>query len=240
MSVSGVYNRVLLKLSGNALGGENGACFSNVQLDYIGGEIADVSKAGCAVAVVVGAGNILRGAKFSKKIDARLQADSAGMVATVVNGLMLRHALDQCGVSSYIASAFPLGDLVDGFNRQKCLKELEKGRVLLLVGGTGNPLFTTDSAAALRSVQLEMDILLKATRVDGVYSADPESDKSSEFLSEVSYQQVLDSRLEIMDFAAIDICREHSIPVRVFNFKEKGNLRRAVSGDSIGTFVGEK
>ncbi len=238
MSETSGYRRVLLKLSGNALAKADGNGFDDKQMAYIAGEIADVKRSVSALAIVVGAGNILRGAGFTGGGKARLQADQAGMVATVVNALVLQQVLDETGIDTYVCSALQIGSAVDGFKRARCRAELDKERVVILAGGTGNPLFTTDTAAVLRAVQLEMEIVLKATRVNGVYSGDPELDTSSKFIPQLSYDEVLDKRLEIMDFQAIAMCREHNMPVRVFNFRQKGNLARTVSGNPIGTFIG--
>ena len=237
-SLAGGYDSVLLKLSGNALADDGGAGFNDEQLSYISTEIKETLSSECKLGVVLGAGNILRGASFSTTAQSRLQADNAGMVATVVNGLVLQQALEDVGVAAYVCSAFNIGGIVPAFNRRECLSQLQSGNVVILTGGTGNPLFTTDTAAVLRAVQLRMDAVFKATRVNGVYSADPELDTNSRFYENLSYDQVLESGLNIMDFAAIDLCRTHNLPVRVFNFKGKGNLKNAVSGEKIGTLIG--
>ncbi len=239
MCAASRYGKVLLKLSGNAFAGVNGAGFDQRQLRYIAGEIAAAARAGCALAVVPGAGNIIRGSGFGGGNGAsRMQADNAGMVATMVNGLALCQKLEECGLTTHICSALPITNVVGGFDPDRCQEELDRGGVVVLAGGTGHPFFTTDTAAALRAVQLGMEVVLKATRVDGVYSADPETDGSSEFFASLTYEDILNRKLAIMDYSAIALCRDHGMPVRVFNFGEEGNLQRAISGDSVGTFIG--
>ncbi len=239
MSASDHYTRVLLKLSGNAFAAGDGSGFDRGRIHYIAGEIAAASEAGCAMAVVPGAGNILRGAGFGPDGTARLLADTAGMISTMVNGLVLQQALDGYGIATHLCSALPVAGAVRSFDRAGCMRELDRGAVVILAGGTGNPLFTTDTAAVLRAVQLDMEAVFKATRVRGVFSADPETDGSPTFYSSLSYDEIISARLAVMDFCALALCRDHGMPIRVFNFKEKGNLLRAVSGEPIGTFIGE-
>ncbi|MFP4028610.1 MAG: uridine monophosphate kinase [Candidatus Brocadiia bacterium] len=240
MKDGGSYSRALVKISGGAFGREGASGFDREQLNYVCGEIKDGLEVCPELAVVVGGGNIMRGASFQSGGPGRLRADSAGMLATIVNGLIVKDCFLQQGVEVALYSALPVPEIAPGFDRDSCDTDLKGGKIVLLAGGTGNPLFTTDTAAALRAVQLEAEVVLKATRVDGVYSADPEVDNDATFYEHLQYDRVLADRLGVIDLCAVSLCMEHSLPVRVFNYKTPGNLRRALAGESVGTLIGEK
>ncbi len=238
MGSEGGCKRALLKLSGNALAGEGGRGIDEAGVGFIAREFAAGHAACPQLAIVVGGGNILRGAVFRPHGPARIRADHAGMIATMVNALVLQDALGAVAVPSAVYGAHAIGEVVRPFGEEACRAELEARRVLLLAGGTGSPLFTTDTAAALRAVQLGAELVLKATRVDGVYSADPELDPAAVLYERLSYEEVMARGLGVMDMCAVSLCREHAIPVRVFNYKVEGNIRRALQGEPIGTLVG--
>jgi len=236
-----VYKRVILKLSGESFGypGKNG-----INLDEtlnIARQIKRVQERHVQLAVVVGAGNLLRGAQFSAGGD-QLKLPTAhymGMVATVLNGLALQESLESIGVETRLQSALRMDSVAEPFIRRRCIRHLEKGRVVILAGGTGNPFVTTDTAAALRACELEANILMKATKVEGVFSADPELNPHAAFYKKLTYRQVIHDNLRVMDIAAIDMCREGKMPILVFNFKKDGNIERAVTGEPIGTLVSD-
>ncbi len=232
--------RVLLKLSGNAFGERGGAPFAESALDFVAGEIADARESCSQIAVVCGAGNIMRGGSFRPAGPARIRADYAGMLGTVINALVLRDHLEQIGLTVSHYAALPIPRTADIFDLDRVVADLERGAVVLLGGGTGNPLFTTDTAAALRAKEIGADLLLKATRVDGVCSADPELEEDAELYSALSYGQVLERKLGVMDLTAVSFCLEHSLPVRVFNYAVRGNIRRAAAGEAIGTLIGRE
>lgn len=238
METDSAPQRVLLKLSGNVFGSEEGHPFDREALEFISGEVADALEGCPQIAIVVGAGNVIRGASFCPSGPGRIRADYAGMLATAVNTLVLRECLEERGVSASHYGAFPVPRMIEVFEPERCVRDLQEGRVVVLAGGTGNPLLTTDTAAALRAVEIGADVLLKATRVDGVYSGDPEKGGEVEFFPEVSYREVLERRLGVMDLAAVSLCMEHRLPVRVFNYAVTGNIRRAASGESVGTIIG--
>jgi uridylate kinase len=235
------YKRVILKLSGESFGyaGKNG-----INLDEtlnIAHQIKRVHQRKVQLAVVVGAGNMLRGAQFSAGGDQIKQptAHYMGMVATVLNGLALQDSLESIGVETRLQSALRMDPVAEPFIRRRCIRHLEKHRVVILAGGTGNPFVTTDTAAALRACELEANILMKATKVDGVYSADPELNPHAVFYKKLTYQQVVHDNLRVMDIAAIDLCRIGKMPILVFNFKREGNIEKAIAGDPIGTLVSD-
>ena len=230
--------RVLLKLSGDAFSAGGPDVFDSRALEFIAAELGRTVEAGVQVAVVIGGGNIMRGAKFCPDGPGRIGADYAGMLATVINGVVLRDCLLQQGVAASHYSAFRISHMVDDFEPERCVADLEEGRIVLLSGGTGNPFFTTDTAAALRAVEIGADLLLKATRVDGVYSADPETNPDAEFFEAIRYDEVLERKLAVMDLTAVSLCLANELPVRVFNFAVEGNIRRAALGESIGTLIG--
>ncbi|MFP4175823.1 MAG: uridine monophosphate kinase [Planctomycetota bacterium] len=230
------YSRALLKLSGNAFADDAGIDRSRVR--FISEELAGCREICDQIAVVVGAGNIMRGASFCETGNGRLRADHAGMMATAVNGLILLDCLEKMDIPASIYGAIPVPGVIPEFNSGEVQADLANGQVTVLAGGTGNPLFTTDTAAALRAIQVGADVLLKATRVDGVFSADPETSKDSEFFEHLSCAEVLRRRLKVMDLCAVSLCMQHQLPVRVLNYRTSGNIRRALAGESVGTLIG--
>jgi uridylate kinase len=231
-------HRVLLKLSGSSFTARDGGVFHEEALDYLVGELREAAEGGPQMAVVVGGGNVIRGARFCPTGLGRIHADYAGMLATAVNALILRDRLQRAGLEASHYGAFPIPRMMPPFEPEPCIADLEAGALVLLAGGTGSPLFTTDTAAALRAVELEADVLLKATRVDGIYSADPERSPDAELYDRISYREVLERKLGVMDLTAVSFCLQHSLPVRVFNYGVAGNIRRAAAGEDIGTLIG--
>ena len=237
MPAEPVYHRIVLKLSGEALMGERSFGIDPDVVARIADEIREVHELGVETAVVVGGGNIIRGmAAAAQGID-RVAGDHMGLLATVINGLALLDALEKRHVTTRLMSAVEVRQIAEPFIRRRAVRHLEKRRVVLFVGGTGNPFFTTDSAAALRANEIKADVLLKATRVDGVYDANPELDPNAKFLRTVSYRQALEAGLQIMDAAAIALCMENGIPIKVFNMGVRGNILRVVTGEDIGSLV---
>ena len=234
-----VFRRVLLKLSGESFcrPGEGG--ISVEELSRIARQAARVSARGVQLAIVVGGGNILRGAQFSRGSDVIKEATAhyMGMLATVLNGLALQDALESLNCETRLQTAIRMETVAEAYIRRRCIRHLEKGRIVILAGGTGNPFVTTDTAAALRARELGADVLLKATRVDGVYSDDPEKNPHAVRYEKLTYAQVLRDNLQVMDMAAIDLCRLAKLPILVFNFKREGNIERAIAGHPIGTLV---
>jgi uridylate kinase len=232
-----VYNRVLLKLSGEALMGERPFGIDPDVVARIADEIREVHELGVETAVVVGGGNIIRGmAAAAQGID-RVAGDHMGLLATVINGLALQDALEKRHVPNRLMSAVEVRQIAEPFIRRRAVRHLEKRRVVLFSGGTGNPFFTTDSAAALRANEIKADVLLKATRVDGVYDSNPEQNPKAKFLRTLSYRQALQSGLQVMDAAAIALCMDNGIPIKVFNLRVRGNILRVVTGEDIGSLV---
>ena len=233
--------RVLLKLSGEAFCEPGGFGIDPHELEIIGKEVADATRAGAEVAVVVGGGNIIRGATLAESGHIpQATADYMGMLGTVMNGVALKEELERQGVKARTMSAIEIKAVAETFIRGRALRHMEKGRVVILVAGTGNPFFTTDTCAALRATELDCDLLLKATKVDVVYTADPKKDPTATRYDAVSFDEVIDKRLEIMDATAFTICRERDIPVLVFDFKKPGAIRRVVEGDRSGTLITPK
>lgn len=233
------YRRVLLKLSGEVFGG-GGKNLDVDRLERIAAEIASVQESGIEVAVVVGGGNLLRGAEVAAAGMNRVSADQAGMLATVMNGLALQDALENQGVAARVSSAVLVPQVCDPYTRRLAVHQLEEGCVPILVGGTGNPYFTTDTTAALRAVEVGADVLLKATKVDGVYSADPNKDESAVRHERLTYDEVLRSRLAVMDSTAVTLCQENHMPIVVFDLTVAGNVLRAARGETIGTVIAEQ
>jgi uridylate kinase len=232
-----VYHRVLLKISGEALMGDRPFGIDPDVVARIADEIREVHDLGVETAVVVGGGNIIRGmAAAAQGID-RVAGDHMGLLATVINGLALQDSLEKRHVTTRLMSAVDVRQIAEPFIRRRAVRHLEKRRVVLFVGGTGNPFFTTDSAAALRANEIKADVLLKATRVDGVYDTNPERDPKAKFLRTVSYRQALESGLQVMDAAAIALCMDNGIPIKVFNLRVRGNILRVVTGEDIGSLV---
>lgn len=240
MTSKPVYKRVLLKISGEGFcePGEFGV--QRAPLDRVATEICDVVDLGVQVAVVVGGGNFLRGANFSRELGIDVAtADYMGMLATVLNALALQEAIERRGHATRVQSALSISRVCEPFIRRRAIRHLEKKRIVILAAGTGNPHVTTDSCAALRAAELQANVLLKATKVDGVYSADPKKDPTAKLYDRVTYNQVIDGRLKVMDVSAIDVCQQHHVPIAVFNLFTPGTMRRVVLGEHIGTFVGE-
>ena len=233
-----VYKRILLKLSGEALMGSQSFGIDEGVVARIADEIGDICELGVELAIVIGGGNIIRGVAASDRGLDRVTGDHMGMLATVINALALQDSLEKRGVNTRVQTAIEIRDVAEPFIRRRAIRHLEKGRVVIFAGGTGNPYFTTDSAAGLRANEIHAEVLLKGTNVDGVYTADPAQDSSAELLREISYQQVLEKNLRVMDTAAISLCRDNDIPIIVFRLLESGNLRRVVCGESVGSIVG--
>jgi uridylate kinase len=233
------YRRVLLKISGEALMGEQSYGIDVDVARSVAEELKAVHKLGVQVAVVVGGGNIFRGVSKSAGNMDRASADYIGMLATVMNAVVLQDALEKTDVDTRVLSAVDIPQLAEPFIRRRAVRHLEKGRVVIFAAGTGNPYFTTDSAAALRALEIRADIILKATKVDGVYSADPMMDTTAERYNEITYRQVLERELKVMDSSAISLCMDNNLPIIVFNMREQGNIKRVVMGEAgVGTKVG--
>lgn len=232
------YRRVLLKISGEALMGEQNYGIDVNVARSVAEELKAVHQLGVQVAVVVGGGNIFRGVSKSAGNMDRSSADYIGMLATVMNAVVLQDALEKIQVDTRVLSAIDIPELAESFIRRRAIRHLEKGRVIIFAAGTGNPYFTTDSAAALRALEIKADIILKATKVDGVYSADPVLDPMAELFNEITYRQVLERELKVMDASAISLCMDNKLPIIVFNMRQPGNIRRVVLGEKgVGTKV---
>lgn len=231
------YSRILLKLSGEALLGAEDYGIDPRIIHRIATEIGEVLRSGVQIAVVIGGGNIFRGAGLAQSGIDRVTGDHMGMLATVMNSLALQDALESVGVDARVMSAVSVHDVCEDYIRRRAIRHLEKGRVVICAGGTGNPFFTTDTAAALRAIEIGADIVLKATKVDGVYSADPKRDSHAKLFEELGYDHVIESKLGVMDANAIVLCRDQGMPIRVFNVFQEGNLVRLVNGEPIGTLV---
>jgi uridylate kinase len=231
------YRRVLLKLSGEALMGAQTYGIDRDIARSIALEVREIQQLGVQTAIVIGGGNIFRGVAASAKGMDRAQADYMGMLATVINALALQDSLEQEGVVTRVLTAIEMRSVAEPFIRRRALRHLEKRRVVIFVGGTGNPYFTTDTAAALRAMEMNADVVFKATKVDGVYSADPKKDPTAKKFDELSYIEVLSRRLKVMDSTAISLCMDNGFPIVVFNLQEKGRLRQLVHGERIGTLV---
>lgn len=233
----GIYHRILLKLSGEALLGTEDYGIDPKMIHRIAVEIGEVTRSNIQIAVVLGGGNIFRGAGLAESGIDRVTGDNMGMLATVMNSLALQDALEGIGVDARVMSAISVHDVCEDYIRRRAIRHLEKGRVVICAGGTGNPFFTTDTAAALRAIEIGADIVLKATKVDGVYSADPALDAQAKLFDKLSYDRIIESKLGVMDANAIVLCRDQGMPIRVFNVFEEGNLGRLIKGEAIGTLV---
>ncbi len=231
------YGRILLKLSGEALMGEKPFGIDERVVAQIADEVMDVSELDVETAIVIGGGNIIRGLAASHRGIERVTGDYMGMLATVINALALQDALEKLGVATRVQTAIDIREVAEPFIRRRAIRHLEKGRVVIFAAGTGNPFFTTDSAAALRANEIHAEVLLKATNVDGVYTADPNKRSDAEKMDRVSYQQVLEQNLRVMDTAAISLCRDNGIPIVVFDLMKPGNVRKVVCGEKIGSIV---
>ena len=233
------FQRILLKLSGELLAGGAGHGIDEQVLHAIADEIREVHDLGVQVGIVTGGGNIFRGLAASTRGMDRVGADYMGMLATVINSLALQHALEQRGLYTRVMSAIEMARVCEPYIRRRAVRHLEKGRIVVLAAGTGNPYFTTDTAAALRAIEVGADVILKATKVDGVYSGDPMKDPAATFFPRISYLDILNRGLKVMDSTAISLCMDNRLPLVVFNIGVRGNLMRVVSGETVGTLVGE-
>ena len=232
------YSRILLKLSGQSFCRPGGFGIEGPSLESIAERISQICKLGPQIAVVVGAGNFLRGETFSQASHIpRNTADYMGMLATIINACALQETLEKLGQPTRVLSAIEVPAMCECFIRRRALRHLDRGRVAILAGGTGNPFFTTDTCAALRSSELDVELLIKATKVQGVYSDDPEKNPDARFFEQLSYDQVLEKKLRVMDHSAITLCRDNNIPIVVLNIFEKGNITKAICGEPVGTKI---
>jgi len=231
------YKRILLKLSGESLMGEKQFGIDNVRLTEYAREIKTLVDTGVQVAIVIGGGNIFRGVQAEEGGMERTQGDYMGMLATVINSMALQSSLEQEGVDTRLQSAIELKQIAEPFIRRRAIRHLEKGRVVIFGGGTGSPFFTTDSAAALRAVEIEADVILKGTRVDGIYTEDPEKNPDATRYDEISFREVFERGIKVMDMTAFTLCNENGVPIVVFDMNKSGNLLRVSKGEAIGTVV---
>lgn len=233
------HKRILLKLSGEALLGDEDYGIDPVILRRIAAEIKDVAELGVQIGVVIGGGNIFRGAGLARSGMDRVTGDHMGMLATVINALAMQDALEQVDLHARVMSAVRINEVCEDYIRRRAIRHLEKGRVTIFAAGTGNPFFTTDTAASLRAIEVGADILLKATKVDGVYSADPKTDPEAVQFKRIGYDQVINEKLMVMDATAVVMCRDNDLPLRVFNLYDQGALERIVRGELLGTLVSD-
>jgi uridylate kinase len=233
------YERVLLKLSGEALLGEKTFGIDRKFTDYLAQEIHEVHELGLEIAAVVGGGNIFRGVSDNAQGMDRVTADHMGMLATVINALALQDALERAGVFTRVLSAIEMQEVCEPFIRRRAIRHMEKGRLTIFASGTGNPYFSTDTAAALRAMEVKAEVILKGTKVDGIYDADPLKVPGAKKFERLTYREVLEKRLRVMDATAISLCMDNHLPIIVYDLKQKGNLRRIVQGETIGTLVKE-
>ncbi len=234
------YKRVLLKLSGEAMMGVQGFGIEPATVDFLASEIKNTASLGVELSVVIGGGNIFRGIEAATLGMERVTADYMGMLATSINALALQNALEQAGVDTRVLSAIDMREVSEPYVRRRALRHMEKGRVVIFSAGTGNPYFSTDTAAALRAVEVDAEIILKATKVDGVYSDDPVKNPKAKKYDRITYIDVLKQNLHVMDSTAISLCMDNSLPIMVFNIRDKGNIQKAVMGERIGTYIGEE
>jgi uridylate kinase len=231
------YKRILLKLSGESLMGDKAYGIDNERLDQYAKEIIEVAEGGIEVAVVIGGGNIYRGMQASGNGIDRVQGDHMGMLATVINSLALQSAIEAKGYKTRLLSAIKMEQIAEPFIRRRAVRHLEKGRIVIFGAGTGNPYFTTDTAASLRAIEIEADVILKGTRVDGIYTADPEKDKTATKYERITFSEVYDKGLNVMDMTAFTLCKENQLPIIVFDMNKPGNLKKLVDGEPVGTLV---
>lgn len=231
------YRRILLKISGEILAGEQGYGIHPAVLDSLADEIGSVVSLGVEVAVVIGGGNIFRGIAASANGMERASADYMGMLATMLNALALQNTLERKGITTRVQSAIEMRQLAEGYIRRRAIRHLEKKRVVIFAGGTGNPYFSTDTAAALRAMEIGAQVIMKGTKVDGIYEADPVTHPQAKMFAELPFLSILNKNLKVMDSTAITLCMDNNLPLIVFNLKEPGNLKRLVQGDKIGTLV---
>ena len=233
------YKRILLKISGEALAAGQGFGVDNTRVHEIAAEIAEVHRLGVQIAIVVGGGNFFRGVAEQAKDMDRVSADHMGMLATVINALALQDALEKQGVWTRVMSAIEMNQVAEPFIRRRAIRHMEKGRAVVFAGGTGNPYFSTDTAASLRAMEIKADAIPKATKVDGIYSADPVLDKTATKFEEISYTDILRLGLKVMDATAIAMCRENKLPILIFDLNKHGNIQRVVMGEKVGSLVSE-
>ena len=231
------FNRVLLKLSGEALMGENQFGMDNKKLDTYAKEIKTAHERGIEIAIVIGGGNIFRGVQAEKGIMERVQGDYMGMLATMINGLALQAALESNGMKTRLMSSIKMEQIAEPYIRRRAIRHLEKGRIVIFGAGTGSPYFTTDSAASLRAIEIGADVILKGTRVDGIYSADPEKDPTATKFESITFDEVYEKGLNVMDLTAFTLCKENDLPIIVFDMNKPGNLNKVVKGEEEGTLV---
>ena len=234
---SAKYRRILLKISGEILAGEQGYGIQPAVLESLADEVGGAVSLGVEVAIVIGGGNIFRGLAASANGMERASADYMGMLATVLNALALQSALERRGVATRVQSAIEMRQLAEGYIRRRAMRHLEKKRVVIFAGGTGNPYFSTDTAAALRAMEIGADVIMKGTKVDGIYEADPVTNPKAKMFAELPFLSILNQKLKVMDSTAISLCMDNNLPLIVFNLKEFGNLKRILQGDRIGTLV---
>ena len=231
------YRRILLKLSGEALAGDQGFGIAPAAVEQLVSHVRRVHEMGVALGVVIGGGNIVRGTQASAQGMDRVNADYMGMLATVINALALQDIMERSGIETRVMTAIRMEQLAEPYIRRRALRHLDKGRVVLFAGGTGNPYFSTDTAAVLRAIEMEADVLIKATKVKGVYSADPERDPEAEFFPHLSFMDVMTRELEVMDAAAVSLCKDNDLPIIVLNIREPGAVVDAIRGGDVGTLV---
>ena len=231
------YKRILLKLSGEALMGKKQFGIDNDRLMQYANEVKEISDLGVEIGIVVGGGNIFRGVQAEQGGMDRTQGDYMGMLATMINSMALQAALESVGIYSRLQSAIEMKEIAEPFIKRRAVRHLEKGRVVIFGCGTGNPFFTTDSAASLRAIEIEADVILKGTRVNGIYTEDPELNPAAEMYNNLTFSEVFNKDLKVMDMTAFTLCKENNVPIIVFNMNEPGNLKKVVNGDSIGTLV---
>ncbi|MBT3325318.1 MAG: UMP kinase [Gemmatimonadales bacterium] len=231
------YKRVLLKLSGEALAGDRGFGIEPSVVDRLTDEIRSIVEMGVSLGVVIGGGNIVRGAMASKEGMDRVQADYMGMLSTVINALAVQDLLEHKGVETRVMTAIRMEEIAEPYIRRRAMRHIEKGRVVLFAGGTGNPYFSTDTAAVLRAIEMDSDVVIKATKVQGVYTADPVKDPGAEFIPSISFQEVMQRELAVMDAAAVSLCKENGLPIIVLNLENRGAVGNAIRGERIGTLV---
>ena len=234
-----LYRRVLLKLSGEVLAGEQDFGIDPVKANYLAEEVQSIRESGIEVGLIIGAGNIFRGMQAASKGMDRVTGDYLGMLATIMNAISVQDALEKVGCETRTLSAISVSQIAEPYIRRRAIRHLEKGRVVIIAGGTGNPFFTTDSAAALRAVELNAEVVLKGTKVDGIYDKDPMINEDAVKFETVSFSRVLNDNLRVMDMTAITLCKENNLPIRVFNINHTGDLKALVLGSKIGTLVSE-
>jgi len=232
-----IYKRILLKLSGEALMGKQGLGIDPIIVDSIAEEIAEVQAIGVQIGIVIGGGNIFRGLSASARGMDRVSGDFMGMLATVINALALQDYLERKGVTTRVQTAIKMEELAEPFIRRRAIRHFEKGRVVIFAAGTGNPYFTTDTAAALRAIEIQADAVLKGTKVDGVYDSDPKHNSQATKFQQISFMDIVKKGLKVMDFTAITLCMDNKLPIVVFNLTQKGNFKRVILGENIGTKV---